>query len=142
MMASRFLQGSPARLLIVFGVAAALFSSVLSNVATTVIFLSIAMGLAEELDFPSGSRYGEALFISIAWGAGITVELTDGTRVESVKAECKGDPEAALTADEMIAKARDLMRYAGMNDSARIVDGVLDLANGGKSIDVSDFLVA
>ena len=48
-----------------------MFSSVLSNVATTVIFLSIAMGLAEELDFPRESRYGEALFISIAWGAGI-----------------------------------------------------------------------
>ena len=78
----------------------------------------------------------------IAWGAGITVELTDGTRVESVKAHCKGDPEAALSADEMIAKARDLMRYAGINDSARIIDGVLDLANGGKAIDVNDLLVA
>ena len=71
MMASRFLKGSPARLLIVFGVGTALFSSVLSNVATTVIFLSIAMGLSEALDFPPESRYGEALFISIAWGAGI-----------------------------------------------------------------------
>ena len=71
MMASRFLQGSPWRLLIVFGVGTALFSSVLSNVATTVIFLSIAMGFSKELDFPHESRYGEALFISIAWGAGI-----------------------------------------------------------------------
>lgn len=71
MMASRFLQGSPARLLMVFAVGTALFSSVLSNVATTVIFLSIAMGLSEALDFPRESRYGEALFISIAWGAGI-----------------------------------------------------------------------
>ena len=71
MMASRFLQGSPARLLMVFAIGTALFSSVLSNVATTVIFLSIAMGLSEALDFPRESRYGEALFISIAWGAGI-----------------------------------------------------------------------
>jgi 2-methylcitrate dehydratase PrpD len=78
----------------------------------------------------------------VSWGAGITVELTDGTRVESVTTECKGDPEAALSADEMIAKARDLMRYAGVNDSARIIDGVLDLANGGKAIDVNDMLVA
>ena len=78
----------------------------------------------------------------VSWGAGITVELTDGTRVESVTTECKGDPEAALSADEMIAKARDLMRYAGVNDSARIIDGVLDLANGGKAIDVNDLLVA
>lgn len=78
----------------------------------------------------------------VSWGAGITVEMTDGTRVESVTTECKGDPEAALSADEMIAKARDLMRYAGVNDSARIIDGVLDLANGGKAIDVNDLLVA
>jgi 2-methylcitrate dehydratase PrpD len=78
----------------------------------------------------------------VSWGAGITVEMTDGTRVESVTTECKGDPEAALSADEMITKARDLMRYAGVNDSARIIDGVLDLANGGKAIDVNDLLVA
>lgn len=77
-----------------------------------------------------------------AWGAGITVELADGTRVESKKPQCKGDPEAALSADEMIAKSRDLMRYAGVNDSARLIDGVLGLAGGGKSVDLTDLLVA
>jgi hypothetical protein len=29
-----------------------------------------------------------------------------------------------------------------VNDSARIIDGVLDLANGGKAIDINDLLVA
>lgn len=77
-----------------------------------------------------------------AWGAGVTVELVDGTRVESVKPQCKGDPEAALTADEMVDKARDLMRYAGVNDSARIIDGVLNLASGGRALDVNELLVA
>ena len=77
-----------------------------------------------------------------AWGAGITVEMNDGTRIESVKAQCKGDPEAALSTDEMIAKARDLIRYAGVNDSARIIDGVLGLANGGKALNLDDLLVA
>lgn len=78
----------------------------------------------------------------LAWGAGITVEMTDGTRIESVKPQCKGDPEAALSADEMIAKARDLMRYAGLNDAARVIDGVLGLAKGGNAMDMSDLLVA
>jgi 2-methylcitrate dehydratase PrpD len=78
----------------------------------------------------------------VAWGAGISVELTDGSRVESVKPQCKGDPEAALSDDEMIAKARDLMRYAGINDSTRIIDGVLELAAGGKALDLNDLLVA
>ena len=71
MMASPLLGGSPWRLLVAFGVGTALLSSVLSNVATTVIFVSIAMGLAEALNFPRESRYGEALFISIAWSAGM-----------------------------------------------------------------------
>ena len=77
-----------------------------------------------------------------AWGAGVTVELTDGTRIESVRRQCKGDPEAALSADEMVDKARDLMRYAGVNDAARIIDGVLGLADGGTPFDVNEFLVA
>ena len=76
MMASRFLKGSPWRLLMVFGLGTAMFSSVLSNVATTVIFLSIAMGLVQELKVPRESRYGEALFISITWGAGIGGMIT------------------------------------------------------------------
>jgi len=76
MMASPLLAGSPWRLLVAFGLGTALLSSVLSNVATTIIFLSIAMGLAEALNFPRESRYGEALFISIAWGAGMGGMIT------------------------------------------------------------------
>lgn len=78
----------------------------------------------------------------VAWGAGVTVEMDDGTRVESVRSQCKGDPEAPLTPDEMVDKARDLMRYAGVNDPARIIAGVLDLAHGGRVLDVGDLLIA
>jgi sodium-dependent dicarboxylate transporter 2/3/5 len=38
-------------------------------VVVTVIFVSIAVGLAKALQFDRGSRYAEALFLSIAWGA-------------------------------------------------------------------------
>jgi len=71
MVAFPWLAGSPWRLLVLFGLGPALLSAVLSNVVTSMIFLSIALGLAETLQFPRNSRYGEALFISIAWGAGI-----------------------------------------------------------------------
>jgi 2-methylcitrate dehydratase PrpD len=77
-----------------------------------------------------------------AWGAGITVEMMDGTRVESVKAECKGDPEAALSADDMITKARDLLRYAGVNDSAGVIDGVLGMPDGGSAPDLTSFFAS
>ncbi|MBI4464927.1 MAG: anion permease [Acidobacteria bacterium] len=76
MVSSRWLGGSPWRLLILFGLGPALLSAVMSNVATTMIFLSIALGLAETLQFSREGRFGEALFISIAWGAGVGGILT------------------------------------------------------------------
>ena len=53
----------------VFGIGAAIMSPVLSNVITTVVFLSIALGLVKSLDLEPGTRYPEVLFLSIAWGA-------------------------------------------------------------------------
>jgi sodium-dependent dicarboxylate transporter 2/3/5 len=65
--------GSPWRLLLLFGVGAALLSSVMSHVVMTMVFLSIALGLAESLKLERGSRYAEALFLSIAWGANLGI---------------------------------------------------------------------
>ena len=78
----------------------------------------------------------------LARGAGVSVELAEGSLVKSVKEQCKGDPEAALTADEMVEKAKDLMRFGGINDSARIIDNVLGLANGGRLECFGDLLSA
>ena len=69
MASSSLVGGSPWRLLMVFGVGAAIMSPLLSNVITTMVFLSIALGLAKALDWQPGTRYPEALFLSIAWGA-------------------------------------------------------------------------
>ncbi|OFW35509.1 MAG: hypothetical protein A3J28_07495 [Acidobacteria bacterium RIFCSPLOWO2_12_FULL_60_22] len=85
MMASRFLGGNPWRLLLVFGIGPALLSAVLSNVATTLIFVAIALGVSETLQFPPEGRFGEALFISIAWGAGMGGIITPvGTPPNSI----------------------------------------------------------
>lgn len=77
-----------------------------------------------------------------AWGAGVAVELADGTRLEAARPECRGDPEAALTAEEMAAKARTLMRHGGVNDADRLIDGILGLAHGGAAVDVAGMFLA
>ena len=69
MAGSALVGGDPWRLLMVFGIGAALMSPLLSNVITTMVFLSIALGLAKTLDFERGTRYPEVMFLSIAWGA-------------------------------------------------------------------------
>jgi len=76
MIASRLLGNSPWGLLVLFGVGPALLSAVLSNVVTTMIFLSIGLGLVETLGLPREGRYGEALFLCIAWGAALGGILT------------------------------------------------------------------
>lgn len=73
MASSRFVGGNPWRLLVAFGLASALMSSVLSHVVTTLIFVSIATGLVKTLGFTQGNRYAEALFLAIAWGSNMGV---------------------------------------------------------------------
>jgi sodium-dependent dicarboxylate transporter 2/3/5 len=73
MASSRLVGGDPWRVLVAFGLASALMSCVLSHVVTTMIFISIAAGLMQTLGFQPGSRYAEALFLAIAWGANMGV---------------------------------------------------------------------
>ncbi|MSV27126.1 MAG: hypothetical protein EXQ52_00010 [Bryobacterales bacterium] len=73
MASSRFVGGNPWRLLVAFGLAAAVMSSMMSHVVTTMIFVAIATGLAKTLGFKQGSRYAEALFLAIAWGSNMGV---------------------------------------------------------------------
>lgn len=99
-----------------------------------------AAPLAEKVRLTSGEPYATAY--PAAWGAGISVELEDGTRIESKKDECRGDPEAALSDDEMIHKARDLMRYGGINDSTRVIDGIMNLSTGGVLPDLNSYFAS
>ena len=79
MVGSSLVAGNPWRLLLLFGIGAAVMSSVLSHVVTTMIFISIALGLMEALQVPRTSRYGEAVFISIAWGSNLGIVTPVGT---------------------------------------------------------------
>lgn len=73
MASSQLVGGNPWRLLVAFGLASAVMSSVLSHVVTTMIFVSVATGLVKTLGFAQGSRYAEALFLAIAWGSNMGV---------------------------------------------------------------------
>jgi 2-methylcitrate dehydratase PrpD len=70
------------------------------------------------------------------WGGEVTVKLKDGASVTAARTACKGDPELALTREEMIAKARELLTYAAVNDVDAIVEGVLGMAGGGPVPDI------
>lgn len=90
-----------------------------------------AAPLAAKVKVDRGETYDAAY--PVAWGAGVTVRLADGRRLEARRPQCKGDPEAALSRDEMIAKARGLLRHGGVNDAERLIDGVLGLTQGAKA---------
>ena len=99
-----------------------------------------AASLALKVNVEAGGDYATAY--PAAWGAGITVETDDGQEIAASAPECRGDPEAALSDDEMIEKARDLIRFGGINDPAAIVDSVMGAADGGRFPDPSTILSA
>ena len=57
------------------------------------------------------------------------VYTADGERLEAARKNCKGDPELALDADEMRAKALGLLAYGGLDESAAqaLCDDILSL---------------
>jgi len=71
-----------------------------------------------------------------AWGAAVEVSLRDGTKIAVERPECRGDPAAALNWDAMVAKARDLIHFGGVNDPAPLIDGIVALADGGAPPDL------
>lgn len=79
MVASPLVGGRPWRVLALICLGTALMSSVMSHVATTMIFLSIATGLAQTFKFDKDSRYAQALFLSIAWGSNLGIATPVGT---------------------------------------------------------------
>ena len=78
LISSRLVAGNPWRLLVLFLTATAVMSAFMSNVVTTVLFLSMGIGLLDILKIKSGSQYGMAMFLGIAWVANIGGMLTPG----------------------------------------------------------------
>jgi 2-methylcitrate dehydratase PrpD len=72
-----------------------------------------------------------------AWGARVQVELADGTTLVAERTNAKGDPEAPLSATDLVAKARMLLAHGGVSDPDRLIDDVLGLASGGAVPEIS-----
>lgn len=66
-----------------------------------------------------------------AWGGRVRLRLDDGTEYVAERTNAKGDPEAPLSRNDMIAKADMLLRYGNVAEPRRIIDGVLSMADDG-----------
>lgn len=67
-----------------------------------------------------------------AWGSSVTLTLKSGETISETRSHAKGDPEAALSRDEMIDKATMLLNHAQIEESTRFIDAVLALADDGQ----------
>ena len=76
-----------------------------------------------------------------SWGAKVVVKLIDGTEISVQRDKCKGDPDMAVSRDELIEKSKMLMEYGGMNTEQTLVliDNILNLAKNGS---LSDELIS
>ena len=74
-----------------------------------------------ELAEPYASAYPKS------WGSAVEVKLTSGETITEKRSHAKGDPEAALSRDEMIAKARMLLAHVNAPHADRFVESVLSL---------------
>lgn len=78
-----------------------------------------------------------------AWGAEVRVETVSGQSLKVSRRDCRGDPELALSAAEMRAKAEGLLAFAGLgaDDAGRLCDAVLELPAAESSPAIfSDFI--
>ena len=76
------------------------------------------------------------------WGSQVSVTLADGETLSAPRSGARGDPEMALSDEEMVDKAHMLLAYAGYpRDQAQwIVDGVLGLAEQDAAPEVVAFV--
>ena len=65
----------------------------------------------------------------VTWGSAVTVVTCCGERFSAQRQGAKGDPELALSDDEMIGKAKMLLAHAGLNNETaqQIINAVLGL---------------
>ncbi len=85
--------------------------------------------LASRVALARGEGYDRAY--PRAWGSAVSVSLRDGQVVRRERRHAKGDPEAPLSRDEMIAKAKMLLARGQVRAPEKFIDTVLALAADG-----------
>jgi len=87
---------------------------------------SVRAKVRPSLEEPYASAYPRA------WGSSVTVTLESGETIRETRTHAKGDPEAALSREEMIDKATMLLNHARMPEPTQFIDAVLALADDGE----------
>jgi len=82
-------------------------------------------GLRKKVGVVLGEPYASAYPKS--WGSAVTVTLKSGEEITETRTHAKGDPEAPLSHDEMVAKAQMLLDHASMTDTTAFIEAVLAL---------------
>ena len=65
------------------------------------------------------------------WGAAVLVTLSGGEKFQALRHHCKGDPQDALSKDEMKDKARMLMDLGEVSNPDQLIADILAMAEGG-----------
>jgi 2-methylcitrate dehydratase PrpD len=81
--------------------------------------------LRAKVDVQLGDPYATAYPES--WGSSVSVLLRNGETIEQCRTNAKGDPEAALSRDDMVEKAQMLLTHAGVTNPDAFIDAVLAL---------------
>jgi 2-methylcitrate dehydratase PrpD len=62
------------------------------------------------------------------YAAAVSVTMRDGSVIEHMQADAKGDPELPLRIEEITAKARMLLESAAVDDTDQLIDRTLQIA--------------
>jgi len=88
-------------------------------------YKSLAQNVTVKAAEPYSSAYPKA------WGAGVSAQLKDGSKLTFSCENVKGDPEAPMSEEEMKAKARVSLESGGVKDPNRFISEILAMANDG-----------
>ncbi len=66
-----------------------------------------------------------------AWGSRLNITLQNGESLPFETQTALGDPELPLSQKGLIDKAHMLLSHAGLNDPARLIDEILNMADNG-----------
>ncbi len=90
--------------------------------------------LTDKVHLSVGDHYEEGY--PNTWGASVTVVPHEGESAMARRTFAKGDPQAALSRDEVIVKATMLMQHGGIERPSALIEPILELAQGGRLPDL------
>ncbi len=65
------------------------------------------------------------------WGSAVILKFSDGTSMRQQTDSAKGDPDAALSAEELTSKAKNLLEFSGIAKSESLINQITDMQHDG-----------